>query len=302
MESAKKSLRLIFIIIGVLWVIVISFFDYYFFKIDNKKTEIILLQSSRAFFKIIILTRYWNALHGGVYAKITSSNRPNPYLKVPYRDLETKSGIKLTLINPAYMTRQISGLAKKEDIYFHITSLNPIRPQNKPFKWEVKALKSFLKGKKEFYEIYVSKDGKKIFRYMAPLKTKKVCLKCHAAQGYREGDIRGGISISFPIDKILNLTTQQFIKITIALFLICMLGIAGLVICFKVLENKIEEIRILRGLIPICASCKKIRTDKGYWQQLEEYFSTHSDISFSHGLCPDCIKKLYPEVADKFKE
>lgn len=63
------------------------------------------------------------------------------------------------------------------------------------------------------------------------------------------------------------------------------------------LEAAFNEIRQLRGIIPICASCKKIRDDAGFWQQVEVYISNHSEARFSHGLCPDCVKKLYPELA-----
>jgi PAS domain S-box-containing protein len=66
----------------------------------------------------------------------------------------------------------------------------------------------------------------------------------------------------------------------------------------KKLEKAIAEIKKLSGLLPICASCKKIRDDKGYWTQIESYISRHSDTQFSHGICPDCLKKLYPEYAD----
>ena len=59
------------------------------------------------------------------------------------------------------------------------------------------------------------------------------------------------------------------------------------------LENKVAT---LSGFLPICASCKKIRDDKGYWNQVEAYISEHSEVQFSHGLCPDCVKKLYPEI------
>jgi PAS domain S-box-containing protein len=59
-------------------------------------------------------------------------------------------------------------------------------------------------------------------------------------------------------------------------------------------EEAMEKIRTLTGFIPICASCKKIRDDKGYWQQVEDYISEHSQAEFSHGLCPDCAAKLYP--------
>lgn len=63
------------------------------------------------------------------------------------------------------------------------------------------------------------------------------------------------------------------------------------------LEDALSSIKRLKGLLPICSSCKKIRNDKGYWKQIEEYFSENSDIMFSHGLCPKCIKKLYPDIS-----
>ncbi len=62
------------------------------------------------------------------------------------------------------------------------------------------------------------------------------------------------------------------------------------------LQRALSEVKVLRGLIPICASCKKIRNDHGFWQQLEEYLHEHSEAEFSHGLCAPCIKKLYPGV------
>jgi hypothetical protein len=60
-------------------------------------------------------------------------------------------------------------------------------------------------------------------------------------------------------------------------------------------EKALEEVKILRGFLPICASCKKIRDDKGYWTQMEAYIRDHSEAEFSHGICPECVKKLYPE-------
>jgi DNA-binding response OmpR family regulator len=62
------------------------------------------------------------------------------------------------------------------------------------------------------------------------------------------------------------------------------------------LQQALREVKVLRGLIPICASCKKIRNDGGFWQQIEEYLAEHSEAEFSHGLCQPCIKKLYPGV------
>jgi len=62
------------------------------------------------------------------------------------------------------------------------------------------------------------------------------------------------------------------------------------------LEYSKKEIKQLQGFLPICASCKKIRDDNGYWTQVEVYISDHSDTEFSHGICPDCARKLYPEL------
>ena len=67
----------------------------------------------------------------------------------------------------------------------------------------------------------------------------------------------------------------------------------------KDLEAALAEIKALRGLIPICSKCKKVRDDEGYWKQIEFYIQEHSEATFSHSLCPDCIKILYPEFAGK---
>jgi two-component system, OmpR family, response regulator VanR len=64
------------------------------------------------------------------------------------------------------------------------------------------------------------------------------------------------------------------------------------------LQEALTNIKTLSGLIPICASCKKIRQDSGYWQQIEAYISDHSEAKFSHGICPECVKKLYPDIYD----
>lgn len=62
------------------------------------------------------------------------------------------------------------------------------------------------------------------------------------------------------------------------------------------LQSALAKVKTLRGLVPICASCKKIRDDKGFWHQVEAYIQDHSDAVFSHGICPDCALKLYPDL------
>lgn len=157
---------------------------------------------ARDIFKMIVLTRAWNAGHGGVYVPVTEKTQPNPYLRHPRRDLATVEGTQLTMINPAFMTRQLSELGKAQTgAIFHITSLRPIRPMNGADGWETKALMAFERGAKEIVEI-VGTDRITQLRYMAPIKVTPPCMTCHAQQGYKVGDIRGGISVSIPFAPI----------------------------------------------------------------------------------------------------
>jgi YesN/AraC family two-component response regulator len=62
------------------------------------------------------------------------------------------------------------------------------------------------------------------------------------------------------------------------------------------LQDALAKVKLLSGLITICTSCKKIWNDKGFWEQIELYISTHSEADFTHGVCPDCAKKIYPDI------
>lgn len=159
-----------------------------------------LLAHARAHFSTIVRARIWNAGYGGVYVEKKTGIASNPYLPSP--DIRTTDGKTYTLRNPAIMTREISDLAGKGgSVTFRITSLKPLNPANVPDDFEQKALLQFEQGIAEFYREEVT-DGTATFRYMAPLITEKTCLACHAEQGYREGDVRGGISVSFNVDAV----------------------------------------------------------------------------------------------------
>ena len=158
-------------------------------------------------FHMIVLTRSWNAQHGRVYVPVSATTPSNPYLEHPKRDVTTLEGERLTMVNPAYMTRQLAELAHRDDqVAFHITSLKPIRPTNAADAWETLALQAFERGEKERLEIVAQPSGEPLLRYMAPLEVKPPCLACHAKQGYRVGDIRGGISVSMSYAPILAAT------------------------------------------------------------------------------------------------
>ncbi len=160
-----------------------------------------LSETASALLRQIILTRVWNAEHGGVYAEINERTTPNPFLEHPERDIVSRAGKRYTMLNPAYMTRELAALAKNRLGYrFNMTSLTPLNPSNRPDAWEEEALQRFEQGTNRQMGI-VSQEGKPVFRYMVPLATELACLKCHAKQYYRVGDIRGGISVSIPMEE-----------------------------------------------------------------------------------------------------
>ena len=88
---------------------------------------------------------------------------------------------------------------------------------------------------------------------------------------------------------------------TVILFLFIIFGlIVGNTI--SRLEEALQNVKTLTGFLPICANCKKIRNDEGYWQQIEEYIMNHSEADFTHGICNKCVEKLYPEHYQKIEE
>jgi len=310
-ERTHSSIRNYALLFALIWTLVLAALFNLNLQSEFKQADELAAYQARAFFEEIVTIRYWNALHGGVYVPISEKAQPNPYLDVPDRDITTKDGRKLTKINPAYMTRQIGEIAaRRNKVWFHITSSNPIRPGNAPDSWEAKILGLLETGIPEHSEFVTSPEGTKMFRYMAPLWVERPCLKCHAKQGYKEGDLRGGISVTIEAGPIVASRTREVRYLIISYLVIWALGLIGLGIGMNRLrarekerENLIleltealTEVKKLSGMLPICASCKKIRDDKGYWNQIESYIRDRSEAEFSHGICPDCAKKLYPEL------
>lgn len=263
----------------------------------------------RSFFEAFIAARMWNAQHNGVYVPVTDDLKPNPYLDDPLRDVITKDGTILTKINPAFMTRLISEILKKGNgLNVNITSLNPIRPENKADAWERNALESFSKGSKEEFGI-VGEGASAVFRYMSPLRTEKACLKCHAKQGYREGDIRGGISVTFSYGLFQTAVSESNMQIFLIHILFFSTGVLIIYLLGKKLNKRVvdlqgalQHIKKLEGMLPICANCKKIRMEgkdsaiNESWVSIERYIGERTDATFTHGICPECIKKLYPDL------
>jgi len=180
--------------------------------------------------------RDWVASHGGVYVQPSAHTQPNPYLKVSDRDVTTSTGMKLTLMNPAFVLREVQEDSNRSKLDLsHLTSLKLLNPNNKPDPWEIKALKSFEQGNKERMEIaYIGNET--YLRLMQPLPVKADCLRCHAVQGYKVGDIRGGIGASVKMRPFIERQSQRSFQLGLTHGLIWLAGFIGLAVMF-VREN-----------------------------------------------------------------
>jgi PAS domain S-box-containing protein len=197
---------------------------------------------ARSNFDKDLLYRHWATMHGGVYVPVTALTPPNPYLtNVLERDLVTPSGRHLTLINPSYMTRQVHELETRESgTHGRITSLKSLRPENAPDTWEAAALRAFEQGRTEV----ISREmlhGQPYLRLMKPLVTEAACLKCHAVQGYHEGDIRGGISIAVPLASYLAVAHAQTWPVAGAHAGLWALGLLGISLGARQLRQRLDE-------------------------------------------------------------
>jgi signal transduction histidine kinase len=183
-------------------------------------------EHASAVLNLIVLTRRWSSDHGGVLVKKRPGVDSNPYLENP--DITDVTGSVYTTKNPALMTREISEYAKiAKGFTFHITSLNLKNPENAPDKWEQRALSAFDHGETEMAEV-IEMDGELRYRLMKPLYVEKSCLVCHGDQGYKVGNVRGGISVSLPFDATTYALRKNFVGMVTSLVILLILFVLTL--------------------------------------------------------------------------
>lgn len=235
LQSLKLKITRRFILYLNLLLLLNLFFPFFFLfhYLEKIFTEQVRKQALAVYHQIV-LTRKWIADHGGIFVEKLPWVEENPYLKQLgiKTKLYTREGSILIKENPALVTRQLSELARENNLYwFKITSLKYINPYNKPDALEEAALLEFEKNsQKDEYAKIVKIQGQLFYRLIKPLYTEKSCLKCHAYQGYREGDIRGAISIFIPFEETYKkissykiLTLISFIVFWLSLNLMIML-------------------------------------------------------------------------------
>jgi diguanylate cyclase (GGDEF)-like protein len=221
--NSSVGKKLGFLISGVLiaiFVLTAVWFD----NFAQRNLEKLMLQQARVLYQQIVTTRSWNASLGGIYARKMPGVETNKYLyevgpghgipSTVMPEITDQQGHVFTLKNPALMTRELSELtAKNSGFRFHLTSLKPVNPGNAADDFETRSLVQFETGKKETAE-FTRDSEKHYFRFMAPLYVEPSCLACHGFQGYKVGDVRGGISLTLPMDgelELLDTTRLQFL-------------------------------------------------------------------------------------------
>lgn len=234
MKTNKKkfafiSLRTKFILfIGAL---ISAFYAYMLYRTNEFDETMILKQAeqqARMLYKQILLTRQWASDHNGLFILEQKGVKANPYLELP--TVVDATGKSYYLRNPAMITRELSTYANRDGLgFFRVTSLNPVNPANEPDPFERYALDAFERGESEVISVDAGQTGRTV-RFMAPLTVSESCLNCHAQHGYTRGDIRGGLSITIPIDwaddiikrnihALILIGVVSFLMVTGALFL-----------------------------------------------------------------------------------
>lgn len=176
--------------------------------------------------------RAWATRHGGVYVRPNERTPPNPLLShLPHRDVETTDGTKLTLMNPAYMMRQMA--QEFETLYGvkgSITGqmlLDPEGIRNRADPWELESLKKFDRGATEVTEVADIK-GAPYLRLMRPMVMKEGCVLCHGHLGFKVGDIRGGVSVSVPLAPFEAANASSKNQAIVSYVIIWILGILAI--------------------------------------------------------------------------
>ncbi len=198
---------------------------------ENKQIKSIAENIARANFLKDQAFRAWASSHGGVYVPATERTPSNPKLShIPDRDITKPDGTKLTLMNPAYIVRQMSDeYSGLYGIRSKITSLKYLYEGNKPDEWEIKALQAFEQGKEEAYE-YTEIDREPYLRLMRPMYVQESCLKCHAFQGYKIGDVRGGVGVAMPLKELYAVSEKHRVRFAFLFIFVWLLGIVGITI------------------------------------------------------------------------
>ena len=194
--------------------------------------------------------RSWASRHGGVYVRPDERTPPNPYLShLPRRDITLDDGTALTLMNPAYMMRQMTEEYESSyGIKGKATGKIVLNPKNKPDEWELKVLQRFEQGEDEVVGEAII-DGKPFVRLMKVVIMEESCVQCHGHLGFKTGDVRGGVSIAIPLSPYFEADKVTVRSISFAHMIVWVFGLAGILLFSAVVWIRQNENQKLIQLI-----------------------------------------------------
>ncbi|WP_165175915.1 ATP-binding protein [Desulfovibrio sp. ZJ369] len=169
--------------------------------------------------------RNWNAVHGGVYVPESAYDKPNPWLPVRKRTLQTVDGRTLVLVNPAYMSRQLAESNSQPGIRIAVISNRPLRPENQSDAWEKEAITQCAEGRVEIFSP-PDANGQRRLRFLSVLIAQKSCLRCHADS--QEGEVLGGISVSQEAEPYFRNAARQERNMRLVYVLLGLTGVLGI--------------------------------------------------------------------------
>jgi diguanylate cyclase (GGDEF)-like protein len=266
---------------------------------NNKLLLETVKDQAASYVELIVQTRLWNARHGGVYVEKTGDVRSNPYLVEAgiEPDIQCEGNRVLTICNPAQMTQEISRLTRTtRGVSFHMTSQKPINPNNAPDAFELTALDRFEHGAREVW-VVDRKITPLAFRYMKPLFVEESCLPCHRQQGYKVGDIRGGISVTIPLAEVDHkMRTNRVMIIVLSLVTIGLL-VGVLLIMVRKLVVRLNESRKQLKQMSITDELTGLRNRRYIMERLGEEFQRAGRLEKSLGLIM-CDLDYFKEIND----
>jgi len=256
-----------------------------------------------------ICFRNWIIGYTGVYALAPETDSADDNTRDRKKDLKTSTGRKLRFFSHAYAMRQLSEAREAKGLpRVHITANVTKNPANSPDDWEREALSGFFIGKREFMFRH---DGNNV-RYIRAFRKEPACFTCHNVDdGF--GGLRGGISATVPLDNYRKAGSKLRASFIAGHSLAWLAGIFAIVFAYRrltraqlqlelrliELKGSMAQVKYLSGLIPICSSCKKLRSDTGTWDSVEKYVVEHSDAKFTRSICPDCGIRIYGKSFNK---
>ena len=232
--APARPLRFKFVLVmGMVVTFFVASIFFWMFQQSTQSAMSQLDQQAKSLIQQIIITRLWIADHGGLFIKQQPGVEANPFL--PETNITDQQGEIYHFRNPAMVTREISDYAKNAGLYrFRLTSLKLINPHNAPLPFEKDALQYF---DDQGYEVTkagrsneIIDNGTRAYVRIVPLLVEKSCLECHADQGYKVGDVRGGLSVFIPMTETLKTIQRNGINLIISG--ICLVGLILGVIYF----------------------------------------------------------------------